>query len=139
MPKNPQTETIYEDKNVTNFNECLDLYGLDRCYLNLTSSNIASVFSGSGEEEGDQNNCTTTCPDIQRFFAESNLSCSNATREFRTLHLVGREGMNVLGIIVFTVAFGLVLARLGDQAAPIVRAVDVLNTAIMKLVAVVMW
>ncbi len=50
-----------------------------------------------------------------------------------------REGMNILGIIVFTIAFGVTLGQLGAEGRRIVHAIGVLNNAIMKLVSLVMW
>lgn len=50
-----------------------------------------------------------------------------------------RDGMNVLGIIIFSIAFSIVLSRLGTEGQKIVHAVGILNEAIMKLVTVVMW
>ena len=47
--------------------------------------------------------------------------------------------MNILGIIVFTIAFSIVLGRLGPDGRKIVNAIGVLNEAIMKLVSLVMW
>ena len=50
-----------------------------------------------------------------------------------------RDGMNILGVIVFTIAFAVVLSSLGEDAQPFVKVIGVLNDAIMKLVAIVMW
>ncbi len=47
--------------------------------------------------------------------------------------------MNVLGIIVFTIAFAVVLSSMGPSGRGIVAGVGVLNEAIMKLVTIVMW
>ena len=47
--------------------------------------------------------------------------------------------MNILGIIVFTVAFALCLGHLGEDGRRLVNSIGVLNEAIMKLVTLVMW
>ena len=88
----------------------------------------------SGEEASN-----ATCQAIQDFITESNISCINATKEFRHISVQPRDGMNVLGIIVFTIAFGITLGRLGAQGRNIVRVIGVLNEAIMRLVTLVMW
>ena len=69
-----------------------------------------------------------------------NVTCENATEYDRRFVLIGsREGMNVLGIIVFTIAFGIMLGKLGPDGRKVVKAIGVLNEAIMKLVSLVMW
>ena len=50
-----------------------------------------------------------------------------------------RDGMNILGVIVFTIAFAIVLSSLGENAQQFVKVIGVLNDAIMKLVTIVMW
>jgi Na+/H+-dicarboxylate symporter len=114
---------------VTDFSKCLDLYDLDRNNLTYTLS-----------EEFSSNASYVSCSDVQQYFQEMNLSCANATIVNRRFISVGnREGMNVLGIIVFTIAFGIVLGRQGEEGRKIVHAIEVLNTVVMKLVSLVMW
>lgn len=50
-----------------------------------------------------------------------------------------RDGMNILGVIVFTIAFAVVLSSLGEEAQKFIKVIGVLNNAIMKLVTIVMW
>ena len=47
--------------------------------------------------------------------------------------------MNVLGIIVFSVLFAVVLSRMGTEGQRIVGVISTLNEVIMKLVTLVMW
>ena len=115
---------------MTNFKKCLELYNLTRDDVTYTLSELVS----------DNKTKQATCSMIQQYFEEMNLSCANATVDNK--HFIGvghREGMNVLGIIVFTVAFGIVLGRQGEEGRRIVHAVGVLNTVIMKLVSLAMW
>ncbi|CAH1781859.1 unnamed protein product [Owenia fusiformis] len=57
----------------------------------------------------------------------------------RTAVLDKRDGMNILGVLVFTIALGVVLSRLGERAKIIVLFFDGLNEAVMKLVYLVIW
>ena len=68
-----------------------------------------------------------------------NLDCVNATETNRRITLGTREGMNVLGIIVFSVSFAVVLSRMGTEGQRIVGVISTLNEVIMKLVTLVMW
>ncbi len=131
-----QSETQYTVKNVTDFNECLQQYGLNRSdIINDVSTGELSNLSNGSSSGG-----YVSCSRIQQYFREMNLSCKNATTfDRRFISVVPRDGMNVLGIIVFTIAFGVTLGRLGEGGRSIVQAVGVLNTAIMKLVSLVMW
>ena len=82
----------------------------------------------------------TLCADIKAYIGDNNIDCSNATDyNKRSVELGTRGGMNILGIIVFTVAFAITLGRLGEEGQKVVKSIGVLNEAIMKLVTLVMW
>ena len=56
----------------------------------------------------------------------------------------GREvdpkgSINVLGIVVFSIVFGIVLGRTGERGMPLKAFFEALNEVIMKMVALVMW
>ncbi|XP_053714416.1 excitatory amino acid transporter 3 [Synchiropus splendidus] len=61
----------------------------------------------------------------------------NITKEYK---LVGSysDGINVLGIIVFCVAFGLVIGKMGEKGRILLEFFDALNEATMKLVQIIM-
>lgn len=127
--------TTYVTENVTDFNKCLDLYNLSRDDIDhtlvqeLVNNNLSNTSSSP-----------ITCSRIQSFIEELGLSCENATEyDRKLLSIHSREGMNILGIIVFTIAFAIVLGQLGPNGKRIVAVIGVLNEAIMKLVALVMW
>ena len=46
---------------------------------------------------------------------------------------------NILGLVVFSLALGLILGRMGEKASIFVRWVSILNDVIMELVTWVMW
>ncbi|XP_065906161.1 excitatory amino acid transporter 1-like isoform X3 [Dysidea avara] len=50
-----------------------------------------------------------------------------------------RSGMNILGIIIFTIAFGVVLNSQGEASKKLFEVFNVVNEVVMKLVAIVMW
>ena len=49
------------------------------------------------------------------------------------------DGMNVLGLVVFSVALGVVVSRLGALGRPLYLVCLALAEATMKLVVVVIW
>ncbi|CAJ0585593.1 unnamed protein product, partial [Mesorhabditis spiculigera] len=48
-------------------------------------------------------------------------------------------GMNVLGVIVFCIAVGIVLSQMGEEANVMIQFFVILDKVIMKLVMAVMW
>uniref|UniRef100_A0A8D3DMB5 Amino acid transporter n=1 Tax=Scophthalmus maximus TaxID=52904 RepID=A0A8D3DMB5_SCOMX len=50
-----------------------------------------------------------------------------------------KSGMNVLGLIGFFVAFGVIMGKMGEKAKLMLDFFNVLNEIIMKLVGAIMW
>lgn len=48
-------------------------------------------------------------------------------------------GMNILGLAVFSIVFGIVLGRMGPKAKPLTAFFSALNDAVMILVTLIMW
>ncbi len=46
---------------------------------------------------------------------------------------------NFLGLIVFSIAIGIVVGGLGSEAATFIQFITTLNEVVMKLVILVMW
>ncbi|KAM8999799.1 excitatory amino acid transporter 5 isoform 1-T1 [Sarcophilus harrisii] len=49
------------------------------------------------------------------------------------------DGMNVLGIVIFSATMGIMLGRMGDSGVPLVSFCQCLNESVMKIVAVAVW
>lgn len=105
---------------MADWNKCFDENGL----------NLTNFTNGSSSSE-DQ------CPEKKQQLTDLDLIDSCLTT--RAKRSVTRNGMNILGIITFTIAFSFALSSLGRPGQEIVRAIAVLNEAIMKLVMAVMW
>ncbi|EHB03000.1 Excitatory amino acid transporter 2 [Heterocephalus glaber] len=50
-----------------------------------------------------------------------------------------KDGMNVLGLIGFFIAFGVAMGKMGEQAKLMVEFFNILNEIVMKLVIMIMW
>ncbi|XP_072243919.1 excitatory amino acid transporter 1-like isoform X1 [Leuresthes tenuis] len=49
------------------------------------------------------------------------------------------NGINALGLVVFSICFGLIIGSMREQGQPLKDFFDCLNEAIMRLVAIIMW
>lgn len=49
------------------------------------------------------------------------------------------NGVNALGLVVFSMCFGLIIGSMREQGQPLKDFFDCLNEAIMRLVAIIMW
>ena len=45
----------------------------------------------------------------------------------------------MLGLVVFSIVFGIVLGRMGDRGRPLKALFETLNEVVMKMVTLVMW
>ena len=53
--------------------------------------------------------------------------------------VVYKSGQNLIGLVVFSIAVGLVTAMLGEDGKPLLKVVDTMNKVVSKLVQYVMW
>uniref|UniRef100_A0A4W6F9C5 Amino acid transporter n=1 Tax=Lates calcarifer TaxID=8187 RepID=A0A4W6F9C5_LATCA len=65
------------------------------------------------------------------------LSWQNITKNYKIIGTYS-DGINVLGLIVFCVAFGLVIGKMGEKGRILLEFFDALNEATMKLVQIIM-
>ncbi|XP_062918315.1 excitatory amino acid transporter 2-like isoform X1 [Mobula hypostoma] len=56
-----------------------------------------------------------------------------------TKKLQFKDGMNVLGVIGFFIAFGIAMGKMGERAQLMVEFFNILNEIVMKLVIMIMW
>ncbi|OCT81997.1 hypothetical protein XELAEV_18024505mg [Xenopus laevis] len=71
-------------------------------------------------------------------FALMNDTVSATTEEIKK-KLEYKDGMNVLGVIGFFIAFGIAMGKMGEQARLMVEFFNILNEIVMKLVTMIMW
>ncbi|XP_012940660.1 excitatory amino acid transporter [Aplysia californica] len=67
----------------------------------------------------------------------SNITEQTVTKWVRTYPMA--DGVNVLGIITFCTAFGILISNMGPKAQIMIDFFSVLNEIIMKMVTMVMW
>ncbi|XP_055332680.1 excitatory amino acid transporter 3-like [Paramacrobiotus metropolitanus] len=49
------------------------------------------------------------------------------------------EGINIMGLVVFSIVFGITISRLGEKGKPLMLFFESLNEATMSIVAAIMW
>ncbi|XP_053558521.1 excitatory amino acid transporter 3 [Bombina bombina] len=62
----------------------------------------------------------------------------NKTKEFKIVGLY-TDGVNVLGLIVFCLVFGIVIGKMGEKGQVLVDFFNALNDATMQIVQIIMW
>ncbi|XP_077493870.1 excitatory amino acid transporter-like [Amblyomma americanum] len=67
------------------------------------------------------------------------LNATNTTTYVLKRTLQFKDGTNVLGLIVFCIAFGIIAGQMGPDAELMVQFFSSLNEIIMKIVVLVMW
>jgi Na+/H+-dicarboxylate symporter len=50
-----------------------------------------------------------------------------------------KGNINVLGVVIFSIVFGIVLGRIEDRGIPLKAMFESLNEVIIRMVALVMW
>lgn len=78
-----------------------------------------------------------------------NETISNSTNATQEVMEITREevipvpgqvnGLNALGLVVFSMSFGLIIGNMKEQGQLLREFFDSLNEAIMHLVAIIMW
>uniref|UniRef100_A0AAQ6A8C5 Amino acid transporter n=1 Tax=Amphiprion ocellaris TaxID=80972 RepID=A0AAQ6A8C5_AMPOC len=119
--------------NVTTVDTLLDLVRnmfpenlVQACFQQLINGSLESANAASWPGLGSLN--------------ESSLCVSswqNITKEYMIIGSYS-DGINVLGLIVFCVAFGLVIGKMGEKGRILLEFFDALNEATMKLVQIIM-
>uniref|UniRef100_A0A8C9T463 Amino acid transporter n=1 Tax=Scleropages formosus TaxID=113540 RepID=A0A8C9T463_SCLFO len=70
--------------------------------------------------------------------ANTEVPPSNITKDYKIVGLYS-DGVNVLGLIVFCLVFGLVIGQMGERGRILIEFFDALNEATMKIVHIIMW
>jgi solute carrier family 1 (high affinity glutamate transporter) protein 2 len=56
-----------------------------------------------------------------------------------TKKLEMKDGTNVMGLIIFCLAFGLMVGQLGPEGKTMTDFFSILNDIVMKMVEIIMW
>lgn len=74
---------------------------------------------------------------------ESIFNLTNATQEIAHEEIIPisgtTNGVNALGLVVFSMCFGLIIGNMKEEGQALRDFFDSLNEAIMRLVAIIMW
>ncbi|XP_061192529.1 excitatory amino acid transporter 3-like isoform X2 [Saccostrea echinata] len=112
---------------------------------NLTETllDLVTNLTGNGNMTG--SNTTDVVDLATNLTGNGNMTGSNTTDngttsfEVETLSVTKASGMNILGIVVFSLFLGGVLSKMGEDGAPLVKFFECLHVATMKLVTLVIW
>ncbi|XP_063311160.1 excitatory amino acid transporter 3 [Pelobates fuscus] len=63
---------------------------------------------------------------------------TNQTKEYKIVGLYS-DGVNVLGLIVFCLVFGIVIGKMGERGKVLVDFFNALNDATMQMIQIIMW
>ncbi|KAI5609988.1 excitatory amino acid transporter 3 [Silurus asotus] len=100
---------------------CFQQYKTQRKEIELPVSNTSNI-------------ATTTFPPLTTILSSV---AQNLTKDY-TIVGTYSDGINVLGLIVFCVAFGLVIGKMGERGRILLEFFDALNEATMRLVQIIM-
>lgn len=74
---------------------------------------------------------------------DSIFNLTNSTQEITKEEVIplpgSQNGVNALGLVVFSMCFGLIIGNMKEQGQALRDFFDSLNEAIMRLVAFIMW
>ena len=59
--------------------------------------------------------------------------------EVESPYVTNGSGMNVLGIVVFSVVFGATISKMGPAGKPLADFFESMHVAIMKITMLVIW
>lgn len=80
---------------------------------------------------------------VKMIVNDSIFNLTNSTQEItqeEVIPLSGTtNGVNALGLVVFSMCFGLIIGNMKEQGQALRDFFDSLNEAIMRLVAIIMW
>jgi len=97
---------------------------------------------GAGDTEAKKTSILDTFLDLGRNLVPDNLfqaAFQSAYSESDSNSLQYRNSTNMLGIIAFAMAFGVVLGGVGKKAAGVIEFFAVIDEVIMKMVTAIMW
>lgn len=58
---------------------------------------------------------------------------------FYTQSVVNKSGLNILGLLVFSIAFGITLGSMGEKGKPLKDFFNALSEASMIIVNLIIW
>ncbi|XP_068783198.1 excitatory amino acid transporter 3 [Struthio camelus] len=62
----------------------------------------------------------------------------NKTQEYKVVGMYS-DGINVMGLIIFCLVFGIVIGKMGEKGQVLVDFFNALNEATMRIVQIIMW
>ncbi|KAL3868595.1 hypothetical protein ACJMK2_041396 [Sinanodonta woodiana] len=82
---------------------------------------------------------TTAAASVMNITTTETPSTTAAYIEVDDPQIVTSSGMNILGLVVFSIFFGITIAKMGKDGKPLLDFFESLHNATMKLVMLVIW
>uniref|UniRef100_A0A8C4J843 Amino acid transporter n=1 Tax=Dromaius novaehollandiae TaxID=8790 RepID=A0A8C4J843_DRONO len=84
-----------------------------------------------------EKNSSTSSEELVTIVMTAEVS-ENKTQEYKVVGMYS-DGINVLGLIVFCLVFGVVIGKMGEKGQVLVDFFNALNEATMRIVQIIMW
>ncbi|XP_011355130.1 excitatory amino acid transporter 2 isoform X5 [Pteropus medius] len=103
------------------------------CFQQIQTVTKKVLVAPQSEEESNVTNSVVS------LLTETATEAPEETKVVIKKGLEFKDGMNVLGLIGFFIAFGIAMGKMGEQAKLMVEFFNILNEIVMKLVIMIMW
>ncbi|KAG8199894.1 hypothetical protein JTE90_015883 [Oedothorax gibbosus] len=137
QPGDPTIKEMYEYRGDSRHVSTLDAF-LD-LIRNMFPENLLTACFQQVETVFRQISKNITVAPMEYKDGEVTIANDSQTVSYFDTKQVYKDGTNVLGLIVFCIAFGIIGGQLGDFGAPMVRFFVILNEIIMRIVIIIMW
>jgi solute carrier family 1 (glial high affinity glutamate transporter), member 2 len=134
-----------ENKKVTTLDAFLDLIRnmfpenlVQACFQNI-QTNYVPRPKPKGSTINGSNETTTAFPMTTESLLSNGSRVVVSVTEDLVRDIRYTNGMNVMGIIIFCMAFGIIIGQLGQQARIMYDFFMAMNEIIMRLVGILMW
>jgi solute carrier family 1 (high affinity glutamate transporter) protein 2 len=136
----------YESRKVTTLDAFLDLIRnmfpeniLQACFQQIQTGYRTKIVPAPTSGPPSNDTISTIATTLITSAWDATNGTINGATEILVRDLKYTDGINVLGIIVFCIAFGIIIGQLGEKAKVMCDFFMALNEIVMRLVGIIMW